>query len=300
MKFQNTIDFIVQELSELNSILKTRHCATLWQYFLKTHIEKLRRTTSWVLLEWTTLPDVDAGVSYSAMPNPVFFRYFLTSSEIIQLAVMLYVRFLLSLRKVEDLLHERGVDVSYESVRYWWYKFGSQFASEIKKRRAGGLQSSNWRWHLDEVFVKINGERHYLWRAVDHEGGVLESYVTKKRDKKAALKFMKKAMRRYGSPNEIVTDKLRSYSAAAKKLSCADKQITERWANNRVENSHLPFWRRERAMLRFRRIHSLEKFASIHASFYNLLNSKRSLLKRNTFKLNRDAALNGWRSLIIS
>ena len=112
--------------------------------------------------------------------------------------------------------------------------------------------------------------------------------------------FMKKAMRRYGSPNEIVTDKLRSYSAAAKKLSCADKQITERWANNRVENSHLPFWRRERAMLRFRRIHSLEKFASIHASFYNLLNSKRSLLKRNTFKLNRDAALNGWRSLIIS
>ena len=103
------------------------------------------------------------------------------------------------------------------------------------------MQSSNWRWYLDEVFVKINGERHYLWRAVDHEGGVLESYVTKKRDKKAALKFMKKAMRRYGSPNEIVTDKLRSYSAAAKKLSCADKQITERWANNRVENSHLPF-----------------------------------------------------------
>ena len=106
---------------------------------------------------------------------------------------MLYVRFPLSLRNVEDLLHERGVDVSYESVRYWWHRFGSQFARQIKKRRAGGMQSSNWKWHLDEVFVKINGERHYLWRAVDHEGEVLESYVTKKRDKKAAIKVHEKS-----------------------------------------------------------------------------------------------------------
>jgi len=154
---------------------------------------------------------------------------------------MLYVRFPLSLRNVEDLLHERGVGVSYESVRYCWHRFGSQFASHIRKRIAGDMQSSNWKWHLDEVFVKINGERYYLWRAVDHEGEVLESYVTKKRDKKAALKFIKKAMRRYGAPNEIVTDRLRSYSAAAKELGCADKQVTGRWANNRVENSHLPF-----------------------------------------------------------
>ena len=200
---------------------------------------------------------------------------------------MLYVRFPLSLRNVEDLLHELGVDVSYESVRYWWHRFGSQFANQIKKRRAGGMQSSNWKWH-------------YLWRAVDHEGEVLESYVTKKRDKKAALKFMKKAMRRYGAPNEIVTDRLRSYSAAAKELGCADKQVTGRWANNRVENSHLPFRRRERAMLRFRRMQSLQKFASIHASFHNLFNSQRSLSKRSTFKLNRDAALTEWRSLVIS
>ena len=156
------------------------------------------------------------------------------------------------------------------------------------------------KFHLNEVFVKINGERHYLWRAVDHEGEVLESYVTKKRDKKAALKFMKKAMRRYGSPDKIVTDKLRSYSAATKELGCSDKQVTERWANNRVENSHLPFRRRERAMLRFRRMHSLQKFASIHASFHNLFNSQRSLSTRSTFKLNRDAALAEWRSLVIS
>ena len=162
------------------------------------------------------------------------------------------------------------------------------------------MQASNWKWHLDEVFVKINGERHYLWRAVDHEGEVLESYVTKKRDKKAALKFMKKAMRRYGSPNEIVTDRLGFYSAAAKELGCSDKQVTGRWANNRVENSHLPFRRRERVILRFRRMHSLQKFASIHASFHNLFNSQRSLSKRSTFKLNRDATLTEWRSLVIS
>ena len=111
---------------------------------------------------------------------------------------------------------------------------------------------------------------------------------------------MKKAMGRYGSSNEIVTDKLRSDSAAVKELGCSEKQVTERWANNRVENSHLPFRRRERAMLRFRRIHSLQKFASIHASFYNLFNSQGSLSKRSTFKLKRDVALNEWRSLLIS
>ena len=227
------------------------------------------------------------------------FRYFKTRPEIIRLAVMMYIRFPLSLRNVEDLLHERGIDISHETVRFWWNRFGPLMAAEIKQKRIQQLRAySKWKWHLDEVFVKINGERHYLWRAVDHEGEVLESYVTKKRDKKAALKFMKKAMRRYGSPNEIVTDKLRSYSAAAKELGCADKQVTQRWANNRVENSHLPFRRRERAMLRFRRMHSLQKFASIHASFHNHFNSQRSLSKRSTFKLNRDTALTEWRSLI--
>ena len=157
------------------------------------------------------------------MSNPLSFRYFKTSPEIIQLAVMLYVRFPLSLRNVEDLLHERGVDVSYESVRYWWHRFGPSSQARSRKQERGHA-ASNWKWHLDEVFVKINGERHYLWRAVDHEGEV-EATVTK-RDKKAALKFMKKAMRRYGSPNEIVTDKLGSYSAAARELGCSKKQVT--------------------------------------------------------------------------
>jgi len=225
------------------------------------------------------------------------FRYFKTSPEIIRLAVMLYVRFPLSLRNVEDLLHERGVEVSHEAVRFWWHRFGPMFAAEIRKRRIEGMKSSRWRWHLDEVFVKVNGERHYLWRAVDHEGEVLESYVTKTRDKKAALKFLKKAMRRHGRPEAIVTDKLRSYGAALKEIGADGLQETGRWANNRAENSHLPFRRRERAMLRFRRMRTLQRFASVHASVTNHFNTERNLSSRPLFKLNRAAALAEWRGL---
>ena len=225
------------------------------------------------------------------------FRYFKTSPEIIRLAVMLYVRFPLSLRNAEDLLHERGIDVSHEAVRFWWHRFGPMFANEIRKRRVEGMKSSRWRWHLDEMFVKINGERHYLWRAVDHEGEVLESYVTKKRDKKAALKFLRRAMRKHGQPEAIVTDRLRSYGAALKEIGADHRHETGRWLNNRAENSHLPFRRRERAMLRFRQMRSLQKFAAVHASVLNLFNSERSLSKRNHFKLNRAAALAEWRGL---
>lgn len=125
---------------------------------------------------------------------------------------MMYVRYPLSLRQVEDLLHERGIDVSYETVRAWWNRFGPIFTAEIRKKRVVALRNeTHWRWHLDEVFVRINGETYYLWRAVDHEGEVLESFVTKKRDHKAALKFLRKAMKRYGRPEIIVTDKLGSY-----------------------------------------------------------------------------------------
>jgi len=144
---------------------------------------------------------------------------------------------------------------------------------------------------LDEMFVKINGERHYLWQAVDHEGEVLESFVTKKRNKKAALKLLGKAIRKHCRPEEIVTDRLRSYGAALKEMGIADRQETGRWLNNRVENSHLPFRRREKAMLRFRRMRSLQKFASVHPSIYNLFNSERDLYSRLNFKLNRAAAL---------
>ena len=141
----------------------------------------------------------------------------------------------LSLRDVENLLHERGIDVSHESVRFWWQRFGPMFASEIRKKRAELLRSwLQWRWHLDEMFVKINGERHYLWRAVDHEGEMLESYVTKTRDKKAALKFLRKFMKRNGRPHVLVSDKLRSYGAMMKETGNADRQETGRSKNNRA------------------------------------------------------------------
>jgi putative transposase len=150
------------------------------------------------------------------------FRYFKTSPEIIRLAVMMYVRFPLSLRNVEDLLHERGIDISHETVRFWWNRFGPLFAAEIRTKRVSQMRAySHWQWHLDEVFVKINGETHYLWRAVDHEGEVLESFVTKRRDRKAALKFLRKTMKRNGCALIFVTDKLRSYVPTF--LRCGDE-----------------------------------------------------------------------------
>ena len=127
----------------------------------------------------------------------------------------MYVRYPLSLRNVEDLLVERGIDISHETIRFWWNRFGPMFAAEIRKRRVANVRRfPQWRWHLDEVFVKINGKLCYLWRAVDHEGEVLETVVTAKRDKAAALKFLKRIMKKYGRPRSVVTDGLSSYPAA--------------------------------------------------------------------------------------
>ena len=225
------------------------------------------------------------------------FRYFKTSPEVIRLTVMMYIRYPLSLRQVEDLLSERGIDICHETVRFWWNRFGPMFASKIRKRRIRNLLFSPWRWHLDEVFVKINGETHYLWRAVDHEGEVLEVFATKRRDRKSALKFLKRTMKRYGRPRAIVTDRLRSYRSAMKIIGNAELQETGRWLNNRAENSHQPFRRRERAMAKFRSAKSLQKFASIHSSVQNHFNQERHLYSRENFKINRSTALAEWRQL---
>jgi putative transposase len=171
------------------------------------------------------------------------------------------------------------------------------FAAEIRRRRVIGRCYSQWRWHLDEVFVRINGEMHYLWRAVDHEGEVLEVFVTKRRDRRAALKFLKRAMKRYGRPRAIVTDRLRSYGAAMKVIGNSERQVCGRWLNNRAENSHQPFRRREGAMAKFRDIRTLQKFASAHASIHNHFNHDRHLNCREVFKQNRSAALAEWRQL---
>jgi putative transposase len=230
--------------------------------------------------------------------NP--FRYFKSSPEIIQLGVLMYVRFPLSLRNVEDLLHERGIDVCHESVRLWVDRFGTYFADKIRKRRSEAMRRvKQWRWHLDEVFVKIRGETHYLWRAVDHEGEVLEAYVTKRRDKAAALKFLRKAMKRYGNPEVVVIDKCPSYHAAMKLIGSEVRQETLRHLNNRVENSHQPFRRRERAISHFRRMRSLWKFASMHSSVHNDFTHKRNIERRAGFKSLRDAALREWRELLV-
>ena len=212
---------------------------------------------------------------------------------------MLYIRYPLSLGNVEDLLFERGYDLCHETVRLWWNRFGPLFASQIRRKRVNRMRGvRHWRWHLDEMYVKLNGEMVYLWRAVDHEGEILESYVTKTRDKDAALTFMKKTLKRHGSPATIVTDGLKSYRAAMVELGNADKQEVGRHANNRVENSHLPFRRRERAMLRFRQMKSLQKFASVHANLHNHFNQERHLVSRQEYKSRRAAALAEWQSLM--
>jgi putative transposase len=201
------------------------------------------------------------------MRNP--FRYFNSSPEVIRLVVMMYIRYPLSLRQVEDILFERGIDICHETIRFWWNRFGPMFANKIRKRRIQTRSYSHWRWHLDEVFVRINGETHYLWRA----------------------------MKRYGRPRSIVTDRLRSYRSAMKVIGNAADQECGRWLNNRAENSHQPFRRRERSMAKFRDIKTLQKFAAAHASIHNHFNHDRHLNCRDIFKQNRSAALAEWRQL---
>ena len=233
----------------------------------------------------------------SQSSNP--FRYFRSSPEVIRLAVLMYVRFPLSLRNVEDLLFERGIDLCHETVRLWWNRFGPLFAADIRRQRVSRMRGfRHWKWHLDEMYVRINGEMHYLWRAVDHEGEILESFVTTTRDKSAALRFMKKALKRHGKTEKIVTDGLRSYPAAMRDLGNLDRQEMGRYFNNRVENSHLPFRRRERAMLRFRQMKSLQKFASVHASVSNHFNLERHLIDRQTYRDRRSATLAEWQALM--
>ncbi len=225
------------------------------------------------------------------------FKYYKTSPEIIKLAIMYYVRYPLSLRNVEDILHERGINICHKTVRYWWNKLGPVIAKELKKKRRHG--PSKWRWHIDEVFVKINGKLHYLWRAIDHEGTVLDCYVTKRRNRRAALKILKKLVKKHGKPIEIVTDKLGSYGAALRDLDMKYLQNTEQYKNNQIENSHLHFRRREKIMNRFRSMGSLQKFTTIQSQFQNHFNHERHLEKRDTFKNLRQSSLNAWNKILV-
>lgn len=213
---------------------------------------------------------------------------------IIQHAVWLYFRFALSFRDVEDMLAERGIDASYETVRRWVLKFGRSYSDRIRRRRPRPSD----RWHLDEVFLKIGGKTVYLWRAVDEEGEVLDILVQSKRDRKAALKFLRKLLKRQGYvPDAIVTDWLRSYGTALRNLGLTDRHVTGGRSNNRAEVSHQPTRRRERQQLGFKSPGLAQRFLSSHAAIANHFNVQRHLISRRTLKILRATAMADWRQI---
>ena len=213
--------------------------------------------------------------------------------DIIRHAVWLYARFTLSYRDVEDLLAERGLDISYEGVRRWFLKFGAPIARNLRHMRP---TPSDY-WHLDEMVIVIRGRRHWLWRAVDHEGEVLDFLVQPNRNAKAALKLMRKLLKKHGwAPTRLVTDKLRSYHVAFRTLGLTAEHIDDKRANNRAENSHQPVRRRERKQQRFKSPGSAQRFLNIHSSVYNTFTVQRHFLSRPTFKRFRADAFNVWES----
>ena len=212
-------------------------------------------------------------------------------AAVIQQAVWLYFRFPLSLRDVEDMLSQRGIDVSYETVRRWSFKFGLAYARKLRRSHP----RADTRWHLDEVFVSINGKNVYLWRAVDCEGEVLDVLVQSRRNKRAALKLMRKLLKSQGfSPDAVMTDELPSYGAALSELGMRARHKTGGRINNRAENSHLPIRQRERRMQRFKSAGSAQRFLSTHAAIYNTFNVQRHLISRRTMRQFRAAAMDRW------
>jgi len=215
--------------------------------------------------------------------------------EIIQYAVWLYSKFKLSYRDIEDLLAERGLDISYETIRRWVNKFGADYARRIRSNRP----EADTTWHLDEMVVVINGRKYWLWRAVDSEGEMLEFLVQSRRNRRAALRLFRKLLRKQKvQPRTFVTDKLRSYGAALKALQLDIEHQQGIYQNNRGENSHLPVRRRERKMQRFKSPRSAQRFLNLHASVYNLFNIQRHLTTRTTMKLFRTEAMDQWKQVV--
>ena len=212
--------------------------------------------------------------------------------EIIQYAVWLYHRFSLSHRDIEDLLAERGITVSYESIRLWCIKFGLKYVRRLKKKHQGYGDT----FFIDEVFVKIDGKQHYLWRAVDQDGEIVDVFLQCRRDGKAATRFFKRLLKTHRmEPRKIVTDKLRSYGVAHRDLIPDTIHDTSQYANNRAELSHQPTRVRERVMRRFKSIHQAQRFLTVHAAVYNLFNLGRHLVSAKNYRFFRSRAFASWK-----
>jgi putative transposase len=226
------------------------------------------------------------------------FRRHRFPAEIIAHAVWLYYRFPLSFRDVEDLLAERGIEVSFQTVSEWAAKFGLKFAHQLRRRSRGHFAD---KWQLDEMVVTIKGKKYWLWRAVDANGYVLDALLQSRRNKRAALRLMRKRLKVQGTtPRVMVTDKLLSYSAAKAELMPGIEHRSHKGLNNRAENSHLPVRRRERRMMRFKSARQCQRFVSTHGQIANLFLLHRKHLTAADHRMLRSNAIATWRQIALS
>ena len=250
-----------------------------------------------VVAGYCQVDEVSTNIGYlGAMvtTSKSIYRGYRFPAEVIQQAVWLYFRFPLSLRMVEDLLAARGIVVSHETVRCWAEKFGRIYASKIRRR----APQFGDKWHLDEVVISINGKKHWLWRAVDADGFVLDALVQGRRDRRAAEKLLRKLIRKQSrTPRVMVTDKLGSYGAARTGMGMNFEHRQHKGLNNRAENSHLPTRRRERIMKRFKSARHLQRFVSIHDPIANLHNFPRHAMSSSDYRALRSEAMVAWREI---
>jgi putative transposase len=222
------------------------------------------------------------------------YRGYRFPAEVIEHAVWLYFRFPLSLRMVEDILAARGIIVSHETVRCWAEKFGRIYANKIRRR----APQFGDKWHLDEVVISINGKKHWLWRAVDGDGFVLDALVQSRRDWRAAEKLLRKLIRKQSrAPRVMITDKLGSYGAARAGMRLNFEHRQHKGLNNRAENSHLPTRRREKIMKQFKSARHLQRFVSIHDPIANLHNFPRQAFSSSDYRALRSEVMIAWREI---
>ena len=230
------------------------------------------------------------------MKKPNIYKRYRLPSAIIQYAVWLYYRFNLSLRDIEDLLAERGISVSYETIRLWCIKFGPKYANRLRRKHQGYGDA----FFIDEVFIRIDGRQHYLWRAVDQDGAVVDVFLQKRRDGASAKRFFKRLLKNHkDEPRKIVTDKLRSYGVAHRELILDTIHDTSQYANNRAELSHQPTRVRERVMRRFKSVAQAQRFLGVHSAVYNLFNLGRHLISANHYRLIRLRAFASWKNAVV-